>query len=214
LFPSRNVARHGHLDEAGYTLVEVLVTMTVMSLVVASVMGVLFSVQRGVERQVDLAERQTRAHQAVEAVDREVRSAEGFAVPAGGLELTIITLTNADTRGGESCAQFKVENGKLLKRYWIPPQTPADTVPFNIVATGIKTETCLSEDETCTFFVPTVANGGDPDDAYGGRLVKVNLTVEGEGDAPDQTVKQSLVGDNVPSVFVNPCDDAGEQPSS
>lgn len=187
-----------------------------MMIAVAAILGVMASVQRGVERQVDIAERQQRARLASEALDREIRSGAAMAVTPDGQTLSLLSLSNLPQRGVDistqpgSCAQFKVQGGKLLKRWWVPPKTPANVVHWNIVVGGVETT-------TGAFSLPdTIENPAPPHNLFevGGRVVKIALTLTGQGQAVNQTIDELVRGDNVPMTTDSPCDQAGEWPSS
>ena len=186
--------------QEGFTLVELLVAMSIMAIAVTAILGVVFSVQRGVERQVDISQRQDRARLVTESLDREVRSAAAMGVSNSGQTLSLLSLSNLVTRGAPStgvCAQFAVANGNLYKRWWIPPMTVAGTKAWTLVVTGIATT-------SNAFALPaTIANpaGTTPFDVAG-RILQVNLTLLGQGTAVDQTISEMIRGYNVPSPVV------------
>lgn len=185
------------------TLTELMVAMAILATALAAILTVLSTTQRGVEDQVDLVERQTRARLAMQTLDHELRSARSWAVDTGGQQVSMLTLTNSDSRGGTPgegvCSQFKIEGESLWTRYWIPPSDPSETVAWREVVSGVTTT-------SDAFVIAT-----EPE--YDGRVMRVALTLEGEGRAGGEDTAQTITGDNVDAANPNLCDEAGEQPS-
>jgi type II secretory pathway pseudopilin PulG len=120
------------------TMVELLVAMSLFSVVLAIIFGVLVSVQNGLARQADRSSSNDQARLAVEELDREIRSGNvlydptlGYYCqvtpkPVGcattdvansinpGMSLLVYTQANAPTRevgglSGERCVQWRVK---------------------------------------------------------------------------------------------------------
>jgi len=185
----------------GMTLVELMVAMSIMAIAVAAIFGVLTSVQRGVEKQTDIVERQARAVRVTQSLDREVRSAVAMTTSNSGQTLSMLTRTNLDLRnpaknGKLICSQFKIDgvspNGVLKKRFWVEPAAGVPAKPWTIVATGVKTT--------------SGAFAIDPNIDYGGSVLQVSITLDGAGSAVDQPISQAIKGDNVLPSNVNTCD--------
>jgi prepilin-type N-terminal cleavage/methylation domain-containing protein len=125
-------------DEAGMTMVELLVAVSLFSVVLTGILGVLVSVQNGLARQADRTTSNDQARLAVEELDREIRSGNvlydptlGYYCqitpqPTGcattdvansinpGMSLLVYTQANAPTReagglSGERCVQWRVK---------------------------------------------------------------------------------------------------------
>lgn len=199
--------------QEGMTLVELTVSMVILSLIVATVFGVLFSVQAGVERQIDTADRNSRTLLATQAIDREMRSAYAMTTSNGGQTISIYTANNLDVRyqaltgappvdrNNLICTQFKIEGETLYRRFWIQVDPwPGGDVDWLTVVTGVGTNAGAFE--------------VDPDPIYDGSLLAINLSILGDGDAVAQESTQFLHGANVTSTAVNPCDEVTEQPDN
>lgn len=187
------------------TLPEVMISMVLLAMVMAAVFGVLFRVQVGVERQIDRAEVNQREQLVSQAIDREVRSSYNMNVTNSGTGLVVFTATNSSTRGGDSCAQFKVVGGNLLHRWWLESAPPVSK-EWGIVSDHVTAS-------ATSFDVPTVANAEDPTNLYGESLLNVSLTITGAGSAPGQIITQAFHGDNVAGGETNPCEDPGVWPA-
>jgi prepilin-type N-terminal cleavage/methylation domain-containing protein len=176
-------------DEDGMTLVEVLVAMAIMSIVIVAFTTVLASVQAGVAREDSLSQTLDQARQAIQELDREMRSGNVLYDPAlenaavgvagriascsgcvPGYTLRVYTQSNADTRasGGSSgyrCVLWKIASQEVMTRWW-PPGQPSEASPWQTVATGIVNRD-LSQ--------PAFAL--DPDPLKGGRTLNVVYAV-------------------------------------
>ena len=189
------------------TLPELLVSMMVLGIALTAILGVLASVQRGVEDEIDYQQRVTTARQATYAIDREVRSASAMDTADGGRTLNITTRTNSDTRlgtDGEMCAQFHVSSdGELLHRWW-PTNWVAGTVyPWKRITEGLAVQSAFAIDGSFD------STGNDN---YGGQILNVNFLVDQDGG--QVAVQQVLRGDNITDTSDNLCDEAGEQPAT
>jgi prepilin-type N-terminal cleavage/methylation domain-containing protein len=174
-------------SERGMTLVEVLVAMSIMSIVLLVFTSVLTSVQRAVARQDSLSQTLDQSRLAMQQLDREMRSGNVLYDPAlenaapgvpgripsctgcvPGYTLRVYTQTNADTRGTYRCVLWKIDNQQLMTRWW-PPLEPSNASGWRIVATGIVNRT-LSES----------AFSLDPDSLTGGRTLNVLYAVNSD----------------------------------
>jgi prepilin-type N-terminal cleavage/methylation domain-containing protein len=199
----------GPAADEGMTLVELMVTVALLSVVVGIFLSVLVSVQNTVARE----ERRQRANDqvrlAIQQLDREVRSGNVFRDPAaepsnpsvgqvgGGMGLRIYTQANADTRGGSRCVQWRIAGGKLQARYWtVSWRTDGQVSDWRVVAEGI-----VNPSGTPAFDLDTSANFGD-------RILNITFVVNpGAGDS-DVVVRESVTGRNTQYGYpVSVCDD-------
>ena len=169
-------------EQAGMTLVEMLVAMSILSIVLLVFTSVLSSVQAGVNRQDSLSQTLDQARLSIQELDRELRSGNVLYdpalenAPAGtpgaitscsgcqpGYTLRVYTQTNADTRGTYECVLWKVSNEQIMVRYW-PPLEPFNASGWRVVATGVVNRS-LSP--------PVPAFSLDPDTLKGGRTLDV-----------------------------------------
>jgi type II secretory pathway component PulJ len=188
------------------TLVEVVVAMSIMSIVLLVFTSVLASVQRGVVAQDTLSQTLDQTRLALQQLDREMRSGNVLYDPAlenapaasGGIPscsgclpgytLRVYTQTNADTRGTYKCVLWKIDTAqRLLTQQW-PPSDPSNASGWRIVATGIVNGSINEPPFTL-----------DPDPLKGGRTLNILFAVNSDlAHRPTQTVKvqASLTGRN------------------
>jgi type II secretory pathway pseudopilin PulG len=188
------------------TLVELLVSMSILSIVLLVFFSVLASVQRGVVAQDTLSRTLDETRLALQQLDRELRSGNVLYDPAlenappgsGGIPscsgclpgytLRVYTQTNADTRGTYKCVLWKIDTEqRIMTRQW-QPSDPSNATGWRIVATGIVNGSLNKPAFTL-----------DPDPLKGGRTLNVLYAVNSDlAHRPTQTVlvQASLTGRN------------------
>jgi prepilin-type N-terminal cleavage/methylation domain-containing protein len=193
--------RRADRDERGMTLVELLVAMSIMSIVLLVFSTVLSSVQRGVVTQDKLNQNLDQVHLAVQELDRELRSGNVLYDPmlengsgAGGLTscdgcVSGYTLrVYAQNNGVPGCVLWKVDDQRrLMTRSW-PPNQPDAAGSWRVVATDV-----VNQD------LGAYAFQLDPDPLKGGRTLDLLFAVNGDlVRRPNQTVRiqASLTGRN------------------
>jgi type II secretory pathway pseudopilin PulG len=188
------------------TLVELLVSMSILSIVLLIFLAVLASVQRGVVAQDTLSQTLDQTRLALQQLDREMRSGNVLYDPAlenapaasGGIPscsgclpgytLRVYTQTNADTRGTYKCVLWKIDTAQRLMTQQWPPSDPSNASGWRIVATGIVNGSINEPPFTL-----------DPDPLKGGRTLNILFAVNSDlAHRPTQTVKvqASLTGRN------------------
>ncbi|MEX0992074.1 MAG: prepilin-type N-terminal cleavage/methylation domain-containing protein [Actinomycetota bacterium] len=195
-------APNGRTAEDGFTLVEVMVASAVMMVVIGMAVTLLFSIQRGVERQVDRQQSVDQARLAVEQIDRELRSASSMSELNGGEGLVAFTLSNQDTRevSTGTCVEWRVSGGNLETRIWPSDFAVGSSYPWRIVATDI-----VNPAGDPIFDVDTGA-------LYEGRLVHVHVLVNANNaSGRDVELNTDLAGRNIVVGEVDPC--AASQPA-
>jgi len=204
-------------DERGMSLAELMVTVGILSVVMAAVLGIMASVQSGVNRQIKLATSLDQAHLASVQLDREIRSATAMSVPGGsnGMEFNAYTQTNVTTgqRATPMCVQWRVSGQTLQSRMW-PYPAGAGPYLWRSVATNIVNQTPTENPGTPApmFDIPA---------GYGGRLVEVTVLANANphsaanpgGSRTDATVQTYLTGRNIAVGSVNPCNVLANQPA-
>jgi prepilin-type N-terminal cleavage/methylation domain-containing protein len=146
-------ARRGPSDDAGVTLIELLVSMTIMTVVGAMVTGAVISMFRASSWTEAMAGPQSQLHATVQRLDREVRYASGVSVP---LELSASDLLAAPQHEGLSVGDWYVEylsttyagpavcvelrlvgsQRQLQRRTWSQGQLPAGG--WSVLANGVR----------------------------------------------------------------------------
>ena len=191
-------------EEGGLTMVELVITLTMLLLVVGTLLGVVESVNRGVIRQQDRSISNDQVRLAVEQLDREIRSGNVLYDPAletpPGLNLRIYTQANANTRNPSfQCVQWLIRDHQLLRRAW-PPGSPQSVGDWRTIA----------EDVVNTQSSPAFALDADPN--KGGRTVDITLLVNSTPNDPtNRTVRieTSITGRNTSFGFpVDVCNPA------
>ena len=136
-------------DEGGLTLVELMVTMSIMSLVLLVFTSMLASVQRAEVDEQRRTELNDQARLALQSIDRQVRSGNllynpsvepNTSITAGadaGYMLRVYSQVNAPTSGGYRCALWLIDDSQQLRYRWWPPNQPEDATAWRVVATGI-----------------------------------------------------------------------------
>lgn len=199
--------RTGSTDERGMTLPEIMITMTLMSIVLLIVTSVLASVQRTVTYEESLTRTLDAARLAVQELDRELRSGNVLYDPAlenapvgtpgriasctgcePGYTLRVYTQTNADTRGTYKCVLWKIDTSqRLMTRSW-PPSDPTGATGWSIVTTGV-----VNRDLGISAFAL------DPDVLKGGRTLNILYAINSNlarREGQTAKVQASLTGRN------------------
>lgn len=135
--------------EEGFTLVEMIIAMGILSLVLVVFFGTLVAIQGAVARQDNLTQTNDQARLALQQLDREIRSANLIYDPstetyhpsgisASGFALRIYTQSNFGTgRSTYVCTLWQITSGQALQvRTW-PPQQPNLATSWRTVAEDI-----------------------------------------------------------------------------
>ena len=175
--------RAARQPEDGLTLVELLVSMLMLSVVTAASYGVLIRVSNQSNDIQGREQTVAAARLALQSLDRQIRSGNVLYDPA--LEslpnsMRIYTQTN----GNEKCVQWQLLNGVLRSRSWSPTwQTDGIVSAWGNVARDIvNTASPFTLDSTS---------------AYGSRLINISFDVRNTRSAGTvQTVATSMAGRN------------------
>ena len=138
-------------DERGMTLVELMVSVSLMMIVATIFTTMLLSMQTSVIRQQERSDMNDQARLALQQMDREIRSGNFLYDPAssdedaicGGMDckpnfsLRVYTQVNAPTRTPpQQCVQWVIDDQKLFRRAWAPGETES-LAGWRLVAEGI-----------------------------------------------------------------------------
>jgi type II secretory pathway pseudopilin PulG len=185
------------------TLIELTISMALLSIAAVIFLSTLVFVQRAVNRQSTRSVTNDQARLALEELDHEIRSGNLLYDPAlesdpvngiyAGMSLRIYTQTNANIRTpGNQCVQWRISNKVLEKRNWATNwrDDPATLVTdWTIVADSIQNQSVSPQ---------VSAFALDPDPAKGGRVIVVSLLVNastGTGSS-NVLVQESVTGRN------------------
>jgi type II secretory pathway component PulJ len=177
------------------TLVELVVAMSMLSVVLLIFTSVLASVQRSVIVNQRYSEANDEARLALQQLDRELRSGNVINDPASppsgytaNHTLLIYTQANLPTRGAAHCEIWKVTSSGLLQaRRWIPGSSDWETA-WRTVAEDVVNRTTS---------VNTFTMNSDP--LKGERTVDIRLQVNPDITGnPNRTIelRASLTGRN------------------
>lgn len=204
-------------DDDGMTLIEVAVTMMLLSIVLAMLFQSLVSVQTSVERQIGRNDRNDRIRLALHSIERQVRSGNVFSDPATandpangiapGMSVRVYTQADASSASASMCIQWRVYQQRLESREWSPQWRNNNIVSgWRTVAEGVRNRDVSPA--VPAFVLPSGAQ-------YGRRILSVNLLAEGDG--PERTVQRvesSITGRNTGFGYpVSICDDSPPYPT-
>ncbi|HET9731731.1 MAG TPA: prepilin-type N-terminal cleavage/methylation domain-containing protein [Acidimicrobiales bacterium] len=174
--------------DQGFTLVEMMMAMLLLTVVLSLVMESLVSLQRSVVTADARTQAVDQARLAVEQIDRQVRSGNIFYAPFdSGLELLVFTQAN----GNQKCVEWQVDTASqsLQSRSWTPTwQTDGSpaVAPWSTIATGVT--------NTSTDAPFTLATSSS---LYGGRILDISLTTNASNShALDSAITDSVEGRN------------------
>src|SRR3989442_1006360 len=129
--------------EEGFTLAELVITMSLMGIVAAAFMSVMTSIQSKLTVEQKRSQSNDAARLALEQLDREIRSGDKIYDPASespaNYQLRVYTESNAPTRSpATQCVQWRIESSQLKRRsYQVVGGTPSVISGWRIVADGI-----------------------------------------------------------------------------
>lgn len=171
-------------NERGMTLVELMVSIALMTIVATIFTTVLFNIQQAVVRQQARSEMNDAARLAIEQMDREIRSGShlftsdaaatcGGKSCAPGYAVRVYTQANLPTRGEAHCVQWVVDGQKLFRRAWTAGAT-SSLAGWRMIAEGV-----VNREASVT--VPAFTQ------ASGSSVLNISLMLNsrfGEPDAP------------------------------
>jgi len=198
----------------GFTLVELMITMTMMVVVAVIFLTVFESLNRGVASQTERSQANDQARLAIEHLDREIRSGNVVYDPADEalafFSFRIYSQANATTRdegsspyadpdSGATCVQWMINDDReLIRRVWLP-NDPTVASDWRVFATDIVNR--VSGIDQPAFSVP------DPD-APG--TVEVTLMVDADTEeavSRPVRIETSLTGRNTTlGLLTTACD--------
>jgi prepilin-type N-terminal cleavage/methylation domain-containing protein len=165
--------------QAGMTLPELMVTMVVASLILTSFLTIMVAAQKDIIHQQGRSRTNDQARNAMEEIDRELRSATVLYDPASEPSPSVAyyglrfeTQANSPTQGGRTCVQYRISSDQLLRRTW-PTATPASATGWWVVATGI-----VNYDQSVPAFQLDTSSAEGAGAPMGSRAVNIVLVVD------------------------------------
>jgi type II secretory pathway pseudopilin PulG len=192
--------RRRQSGERGMTVIEMTMTVALLSVVLGILFTVLVSVQNNLVRQTSRSNSNDQVRLAVEQLDREIRSGNVLYDPSAesdpthyifpGMSLRIYTQANATTRAtsgaaGSRCVQWRIKydlarkNYELQRREWVQDSTTS--TDWRVVADHLTnrespTKPAFAVDPARRIVnVSLVAN----DNTRNGSNAQVDTTIEG-----------------------------------
>ncbi len=191
-------------SESGMTLLELMVTTSLLGIVSVMFLSIMTSVQSGVHKETDRSNDNDQARLAVQQLDREIRSGNVLYDPASEpapftpyYSLRVYTQANANIRTpGNRCVQWRILDGELLRRDWDGVNPAATVSPWRVVADSL-----VNQDLGVPAFVL------DADPQKGGRIVNVTIVTQTDADSGNPVrLSVSLTGRNTSYGYpVNVC---------
>lgn len=134
----RRPARRRGRDDAGITVAETVVAMSIMSVVLAAFSTGMVQAYRSVKSAESAGVAQSQIHAAFVRLDREIRYASGIGTPVvqpGGIHIVEYESTITDR---PRCFRLRLDvaSGMLQQRNWAPG-APGAMTPWNTVASGV-----------------------------------------------------------------------------
>jgi len=160
-------------DERGTTLVEMVIVMSLLSVILGIVLAALVSMQNTENRVNGRSQTNDQVQLAVQQIDRQVRSGNvlyppdqeginaGTGIPAG-FSMRIYTQAN----GLAKCVQWRVTSGNLQSRSWEP--IPLSPWYRNASAWRTVADHIVNGSSNPPFAL-------DPAAAYSGRLINIDV---------------------------------------
>ncbi|OLE29230.1 MAG: hypothetical protein AUG44_05100 [Actinobacteria bacterium 13_1_20CM_3_71_11] len=158
--------------DAGVSMVDVVVSMVVMSIVMVIFTTAFIQIMQSASRTQTLAEAQAKVNVAFLRLDKEIRYAAAISAagPVGADQYVEYLTTNT---GSRVCTELRVDAGKLQLRTWTQPAPPAVPGPGNVTPTAwIPLVPDVTSTAPFAFY--------DADSTHNFQRLELNLTV---GDA-------------------------------
>ena len=125
-------------DDAGFTLMDTMVAMTVMTIVMAVFTTSVLQMYRTANNVDAKAITQTQISTAMQRLDRQIRYAKGISEPYTIAGITYVDML-AVQQTKRQCIQLRVAAGVLSQRTWTYLANPLDLTGWTAVAYGITT---------------------------------------------------------------------------
>lgn len=142
----RLTGRHGDDPEAGVSLIEVLVSMSVLGVVMSMFTSGVVVMYRSVTLQESVATAQSQTNIAFQRLDTEIRYASGISVPGQTAAPGNIPYVEYETTttSGPKCTQLRLINETLQLRTWYTRTTSTPAVNWRQLVGSVATATAAT----------------------------------------------------------------------
>ena len=134
-------ARRDDDDDAGFTLLEVLVGMSILSIFLAIFGGSMISMFNSVNHTQQTSDAQSQVNMLFVDLDHEIRYASGISQPAANVFATgdYVVEFVSEYSGTATCTQLRLTpSGDLLQRSWARDAAPIVMSASTVLATNIS----------------------------------------------------------------------------
>jgi prepilin-type N-terminal cleavage/methylation domain-containing protein len=143
---------NGYTDDRGFTMTEIVVTMSVMSVVMAIFTAGVVQMYNTSNKTESLAVSQDQSNTAFLRLDKQIRYASGISTPgtAGGAPYVEYLLSGSGTA---TCYELRLTESKLQQRIW-PQGGSIALSPWTVLSNGVSSGqpfTYLPPDATFNF---------------------------------------------------------------
>jgi prepilin-type N-terminal cleavage/methylation domain-containing protein len=129
----------------GFTLVEVLVSLSIFSLVMLIATGSIFTIVDANKKIHSLKSVMTNLNFALESISREIRVGNGFVCPStggdclsGGTGFRFISNRDLDSVGGNDPVEYTFSNGRIYKQRFGVDTSPVPVTAEEVVITYMR----------------------------------------------------------------------------
>ncbi len=131
----RERLRAAATDDRGFTMTEIVVTMTVMSVVMAIFTGGIVQMFNTSDKSESLAASQAQNNIAFLRLDKQIRYASGISTPGAVNSAPYVEYLLSST-GTATCYELRLKDAKLQQRVWVQG-TSASGSPWTVLASGV-----------------------------------------------------------------------------
>jgi type II secretory pathway pseudopilin PulG len=163
------------------SLVELMISLSLLGMVLGVIVSILFSVQSAFGRQQDRSNSNDQARLAVEELDREIRSGNLLYDPAtypsggNGMQLVVYTQTNAPTRNpGNRCVHWRIINDQLQRRDWASTDPTGSVSDWRVVAENVVNNDTAKSGRASPVSAFVLDH---TQSSFGDRIIKISILV-------------------------------------
>lgn len=200
--------RHSRRDDDGTTLVELLVSMTIFSIIMGIITFSITSMLQSETRNSGQVGTLEAAQRVIQRLDRQVRYANAVTTPGTGTDGNFyVEYITGNTGQQQTCTQWRyvTSGGALQFRTWQPPLSGSGTVTPTAWATAATSVSAVSPNPIFSI-TPTSSNQASADNKQQ-LLVQFQVTSNGQNTAFQTTL--AAINSNNSSPVAGTCTEVG-----